>query len=491
MTSTDFTTITILDDVTTAPAPPPPPSSSATTTTSTTATPEKMTSFLLPPPYIYEGRLSYTQQWKEQQVSNRNSMRSETFNVVHDLCFYQDYLVACTASGEICIWQLPTGVTGDNPDDWDVPSSISTSCWSSDQHRNDQRSSQNFRPVKRFQVKDLLSLHRVRVTTDEVLWVAGQGGISCFHWSEIIQDYDESDKSTNKPSPMASPTLGDYHWNLHPVAQHTPSTAYDFQVHHDKLYAATSDTFGCYIWDLLQRRPPQTLNCGPTRTLTITRNECLLLGNASATIDSGQLPTKTNNASATLTTTIKKIAGKSATPTMSVTTSQLSVWDITAQTKIDVLSLPDPGSVLSCIQCLDDWWIVGGLYPVRPTTSAAAMPVVSNHSTCHAGFIAVWHGPTRSLVSHVHTRELIQHLSLTESPRKLGLLSVGNEPILSIWEDPWSLEDNHRQRMACPPILSGHCVRQHTSTGVLAVAGIGYGISLLDSEMQISGVLLF
>jgi hypothetical protein len=111
-----------------------------------------------------------------------------------------------------------------------------------------------------------------------------------------------------------------------------------------------------------------------------------------------------------------------------------------------------------------DWWHVGG----------------GNGTTENGGefsFDASFHGPTRSLVTHRSTTEVIQYLHYDEASK--ALYSVGNESFVSYWSDPCTLRQRQRVRCHTP---SGFATAVSTSsTGLVAVAGDGSTVDLYES----------
>jgi hypothetical protein len=92
-----------------------------------------------------------------------------------------------------------------------------------------------------------------------------------------------------------------------------------------------------------------------------------------------------------------------------------------------------------------DWWYVGG----NGTTENGG----------ESGVVASFHGPTRSLVTHRSTTEVIQYLHYDEA--NTALYSVGNESFVSYWSDPCTLRQRQRVRCHTP---SGFATAVSTSS---------------------------
>ena len=109
------------------------------------------------------------------------------------------------------------------------------------------------------------------------------------------------------------------------------------------------------------------------------------------------------------------------------------------------------------------------------------------HHPLEGGFISTYHGPTRSMVACTQTRECIQQIASHDN----GLVTVGNEGIVSFWDSSYSLQRTHRA-WSSPP--SGRAIAIPRSsintTGTLAVGGVGPKVDLLEECCKIQTLTL-
>ena len=120
-----------------------------------------------------------------------------------------------------------------------------------------------------------------------------------------------------------------------------------------------------------------------------------------------------------------------------------------------------------------NWWTVaGGQYGHRKLLDG--------------GFLATFHGPSRSLACCTPTRECIQHLAsfsvTADQTRDTRLVSVGNEAVVSFWESSFSLRRTHRVWSGRPSSTAIAVLpSQHgINGGKVAIAGVGSSVSVLE-----------
>jgi len=106
-------------------------------------------------------------------------------------------------------------------------------------------------------------------------------------------------------------------------------------------------------------------------------------------------------------------------------------------------------------------------------TTATALPAPHPND----GYIATWHGPTRSLVSCLRTNHIPQHLQPLPTQCDIfdgaSLASFTNRGVISIYESPYQLEqDELSQQQSCSS-SSGKASAICDGASLLAVGGVG------------------
>ena len=174
----------------------------------------------------------------------------------------------------------------------------------------------------------------------------------------------------------------------------------------------------------------------------------------------------------------------------------ISIWDVNKDRRVDsLLALDSPSTTgtnppwgnqrgiqrllknsnVTAINISEHWWTIGGYQ-------------VANQPTM-GGYLCTYHGPTRSLVASVRTRECIQQVQWVPYGQN-GLITVGNEPVLSVWDSPYSLQRTHRIFTNAP---SGHAIAISSSSdsnspsrdSLIAVGGVGPHVDLLQHFCKI------
>jgi hypothetical protein len=100
------------------------------------------------------------------------------------------------------------------------------------------------------------------------------------------------------------------------------------------------------------------------------------------------------------------------------------------------------------------------------------------------GSLSTWHGPTRSLVACVETRETIQRI-VSVGPT---LYSVANEGVVSVWQSPYQLERTHRISTGPPSGKAlAACSPNNNNNNVVVVvlAGIGPKLDVLQDHCRV------
>jgi hypothetical protein len=139
--------------------------------------------------------------------------------------------------------------------------------------------------------------------------------------------------------------------------------------------------------------------------------------------------------------------------------SKVLCWNIATEKFSKPLLLPESDSdITSIISSNQDWW------------------TVASSSSKKGNFMRTWHGPTRSEISKVQIREIIQGLGVSTATNQL--YSIGNESFLTVWDSPYQLERVHRIRM------SAHSNQTLSIDNMLmVVAGAGTTIDLVEKNV--------
>jgi hypothetical protein len=328
--------------------------------------------------------------------------------------------------------------------------------------------------------------------------VSGEGGIYLINWTKdvaphlLLDDDDDDDdtarmvqnKKKKKKRKAFDPSI-----NVNIVRHLKPhaSTAAawndgndndlmveinDFALDHDNtdpyhIYGAAGDAFGCYKWNLERGevvatyRPQNNNHNGLSRKRNGNSGYYCNGDNYLHTVNM-----TTSHPHAIL------LGGENGT---------LELWDTHADQRIEAWSMGstttdnDDGSSSSgwvgSSAMAGDWWHVGGGRGGSNSSGESA-----------GGFVASFHGPTRSLVTNRTTPEVIQYLQYDAAATTL--YSVGNESFVSRWDDPCILRQ--RQKIGCSTasgfataVLLGSASTS-TTMGLVAVAGTGSTVDLFD-----------
>ena len=469
----------------------------------------------LPPPFVYENSLSYAVQWKkEQQQSSASQCSSSTAApVLFDLAFINGdasndqrrqplYLVACTGTGELCIWDMPPVSSrggGDDDDDDDnviqedvLAMQVASSSTSMTSNPTNART-----PKCRFQVPGSPTLYSLEIVKqNQQYWIiaAGDGGVYLYDWEKDIVPMMNSTSlsrgsSTQNRQEECKPRS---RLQLYPSAYERHIEVNDTCWHKDGfVYGAAGDAFGCYKWNVETEQIVTTY-----RQRQHSKNHC----NSETYLQAVEQVPGTN---------LILTGGEEG---------MLGVWDTSKDQLVDQIDISSaihmeqtqpqqqqqleqqrrrptnsatlaPSRWISNIVARDEnWWTVGGgtraAHGVRQPSSSS--------TTTTTGFLATWHGPTRSLVTSVETRERPQQLALLDNNNNNNnndnhLLSVGNESWVSHYTDPLSLSVESSKKVWCHA-PSAYAV-QVASDGRIAVAGVGGVVDIYENSSQLTVTL--
>lgn len=479
----------------------------------------------LPPPSSYWDKLSYLDQWRaattpccvdnttrtnntsEYAATNNNNSYNNNNETVFGLSFLQStttdgfWLAGCTKSGEICIWHI-VEATGSNDDEI----------------LRQQHMIHNSHPIWSQKVVTNGVLYNCQFVqcsnTNHWLIVCGDGGIRIFDWENHIvptirhrQQENDNDNSnqqllTKEKRRSSTSSLADtvapiysFRTNQSPLEQNDIEIN-DFVVVDDGkyIYGVAGDSF-VYKFDMqaqqhvtTYRQPQQSSN-------------------------TNSLPGYLHSIAQVPSTSLLLMGGEDGI---------LNVWDTSQDKLVDSLNMHNeitssrvPSSsrassstaaassssyhtkgigkcwISCCLARDENWWTIAG--------------GTTNNGQSNGGFLATFHGPTRSLVSSVTTRETPNTLLLysssgdstttsSNSPSSSSfldsLLSVSNENYITHWNEPLQLQqDDHetrRQRVWCTTpcgyaIASSSCSR---GSGYVAVGGVGSIIDLYENRSQ-------
>lgn len=271
------------------------------------------------------------------------------------------------------------------------------------------------------------------------------------------------------------------------------------------LYGAAGDAFGCYKWDV------ETGTCTTYNTTTTTGGggfhnylhtlDCVPHTNLLLTGGEDGMLAIWDTAQDKLVDTIG-VVSRSAAPGISsssnVTAPPYKRRSMAAAAAASGMNNDDNshGWISTCKARDENWWTVAG---GRNTTSTGG------------GFVSTWHGPTRSLVSCVETREVPQQLAFYNSSNNNNnnnsgggntkLLSVANESFISHWPNPLSLcgpeansgdKNNYgeshlhspvRQRVWCHQ-PSAYAVAVSPDGQRIATGGVGSVVDIFENGTQ-------
>lgn len=254
-----------------------------------------------------------------------------------------------------------------------------------------------------------------------ILVVSGEEGVRIFPWKHLLVSLQQNNVISTQLQykPYPSPSEGDIEVNQACVRD-------------GFVYGAAGDAFGCYKWDIetakliATYRSPRKGYLHSLRMVTGQGSQPLLLTGGEDGI--------------------------------------LGVWDTNTDSMVEHFHINNNGKgqnphwISSITSSADDnWWHVGG----------------GQGST--GGYVATFHGPTRSLVKTVSTREQVQRLDVAG----LSLLSVGNDAFLSHWNS-LSLERKESVRLNS---LSGYAIAT-APDGRIATSGVGSTIDLFEQGTQ-------
>ena len=433
----------------------------------------------LPPPSIYEESLTYAKQWRQHQHSPSHSSSSDS-DVIFDLAFFHNHqknspthLVGCTGSGELCIWNIPPRSTIDN-DYCDMDDVV----MESNEQAADLKSQQPSRkPICRLQVptSKLYSVQIVARETVNDFWVvaAGNGGVWLYLWKQDIQPLlllngSKQNNKSHLPTSLA-PRL---HFSLHPSAYESEVEVNDTCIHNGRfLYGAAGDAFGCYKWDLLseqlvttygQQQPASSRQRGYLQAVQIVPQSNLLLAGGHEGV-LGLYDIEKDQAVDRLD------IGETLLSSNGGGTNSAVLGSYTARRRSS--AAPTQQQWISSIVIRDEnWWTVAG-------------GIGKSHPQKKNGFVSTWHGPTRSLISIVETRERPQKLALYGKNNE-AILSVANEGFVSHYEDSLSLANNLPMRVRCEA-PSAYAVEVALDQRI-AVAGVGGCVNIYEEGSQLT-----
>jgi hypothetical protein len=145
--------------------------------------------------------------------------------------------------------------------------------------------------------------------------------------------------------------------------------------------------------------------------------------------------------------------------------------------------------ISECLVWKEQWWIVGGGFHRSR----------SDEYVSQNGYIAIFHGPTRALLSFVTTLGQIQSLTCytpknhknndtTENNSAIydeaHLIALSNTNYIFKWTNPLSLHAAPQQRIYChtPSAYSIAIETEHTR---FAIGGVGSTIDIFDTRFQL------
>ena len=415
----------------------------------------------LPPPSSYV-ELSCEEQW--------NAAAENIGKTVFGLAWWDDYLVGCTSSGSVIVWQIPTTVLDDEEYNDKHPPDEGTSKRQKMAFRSDidddilQSSNRCSRtPVAKLQASTgvLYSIAFLNHSSSLILGVCGDEGIKLYSWSDIENLIDNPSAEVSSLS------------HFRPHTSQSVAEINDFAMDENLfLYGASGDSFGCYKWDtetetLLKtysspaRGYLHTLKVLPAST-TPGGHSVLLMGG-----EGGVLGVWDRKQDQVIETLDIKAAMNASTPLMSSTSPSkgFSRWN----NSIHLWSSHIHASTDS-----SSWWHVCGGAESHTSKSGG-----------FGGYMTSWHAPTRSLAAGCATRESLNHMAsysqLSSSPSSSSssqLATIGNESVVSYWS-PTRAERTGRF-WCTPPCAYAIDVRE--TDGRTAVGGVGHTVDILEYE---------
>jgi len=441
--------------------------------------------------------LSYANQWNaylhQQQQAHEATSTSTGFistdssdATVFGLAFVDpDYLVACTAAGEVCVWKLqllPAAETaalssseGNDDDDDDDDANAEFSIHHD--HQKSKQISSNRSPVLRLKVSEssLYACQWIQRPTNNNnnswLVVSGDDGVMLLDWETDILPLIAVQQEEVKHKEPVIQYSGKFraHLKAFPSAFEESIEVNDFVVSGNHLFGAAGDAFGCYKWDIenekVVRNYKEKGNTGYLHTAELLPDTNLLLfGGEDGILSMWDVSTDHPVERFDLNRTSSEETSKPPSAqrrrrnnsTAGSSSSDESCW------------------ISSCKARDENWWTVAG-------------------GCSHAGgFVSTFHRPTRSMVSTVSTREAPQQLAFYHEKSSSTLLSVANESFVSHWNNPLSLssfDKPQRQRVYCNQ-ASAYAVTVSPDAKRIAVGGVGSVVDIFEQKTQY-GVQLF
>jgi hypothetical protein len=444
--------------------------SMATKAAVTTAIIPEATILRLPTSYVDDPTaLLYKARWDKHMQQLQQTASSRT---IYGLCYYYDcrtnrrsFLVGCSHTGHIYVWKIPIlSEDGSTLLEYDANPFLEFTVGggSSRSRRCRQDEQDNHQETCCLYALKFINLDGI----NDLLLVSGDGGIYFFNWTKDVAPYlirEQDDTTSSRVMKKPGPLIVDIVQQFKPHASaldgggggriEINDFAVDGPAHH--LYGAAGDAFGCYKWNLErgdvvatyqpQRRKQQQQRGSSSNNNTSNSNSYLHTVN------------KTSDPHSIL------FGGEDG---------SLELWDTHADQRIDSWSMGTGGGGgggngdgwVSTSAIAGDWWHVGG---GNGTTENGE----------ESGFVASFHGPTRSLVTNRATTDVIQYLHYDEA--STALYSVGNESFVSYWSDPCTLRQ--RRRVWCHTPSGFATAVSPSSTGLVAVAGEGSTVDLYEN----------
>lgn len=170
--------------------------------------------------------------------------------------------------------------------------------------------------------------------------------------------------------------------------------------------------------------------------------------------------------------------------------STVSIWDVAKDRGMDSLQLS-----LSEQKTKKSSYFVFGKSQSSAQSNVTSMHISEHwwtfaggqhaHKPLEGGFLSTYHGPTRSMVACTQTRECIQQIASHDN----GLVTVGNEGVVSFWDSAYSLQRTHRVWSSSPSGCAIAIPRSSINT-TLAVGGVGPKVDLLQDCCKIQTLTL-
>ena len=440
------------------------------------------------------------------------------------------HLLGCTSTGHVVVWKYPkqmvvAAVDGSDDNDHDDGTvrklgniRRSRNSASTHDHENDAATNMivnNTKPIVSLQVsKNPLtgifssSLHQQEQQQsskdDDLIVITGHDGILTLRFKDIVtkasatsdsrQSYDWwNDKQSVGPIDQATMYLN------HIYAVSLYGDAFRFDVETKKCvstYKNPSSTNGSFLSlastnsTTMNRHPVNRSTIGLIRPMsnTVGNNTLLLVGSPTSgrvliwdvgkdqgmdSLDVGQAIASSSspavdsffNNAASPSKMSKKSAfyGRSSSPTPPT---------MQHQPRITAMNLSE------------HWWTIAG---------GKSGP----YQSLEGGFIATFHGPSRSLVTCTTTRECIQQIgslsNIDDQGNDSRLVTVANEGVVSYWDSTYSLRRTHRV-WTSPQSSKSIAVLPWTNDApndtTVAVGGVGPTVDILQDFCKIQSLTL-